>query len=390
MPRSSPGCFEVTRRLSRSSSTACSRASTALLSHGWTSGGRVRGVAQRRSARRCDGWIPGAARAACSLDQAVAGPMMTRAMMTPCARSSIARGSARGARWHLQARLEVAARRDGGAASLALGEDGRPPLRSGFGIAWQAQTPGHETMQQGHQDHDLTGPEAIGAAQRTLAPGRIRRRVSHQPHHDGPSRSLSAHVRSFTPAAPGEPEPVRASAGPLRDPAGHAAGRRSARGYRPTIHPESTATGRGAGVELLLQRTHGRVFGWVSYVISKSERQLYGHTVPFDFDRRHGAAIAVNVQVASRVRVSATSQDASGFPIAPLQPEVRFAEFPNQSSGLLKPLRDGDGDLIEGTLSRQPRAAGARQAHRAFPPMPAPTCASPWPSRNGSRRTAKS
>ena len=133
------------------------------------------------------------------------------------------------------------------------------------GIAWQAQTPGHETMQQGHQYLRPDRSRTIGAAQRTLAPGRIRRRVSHQPHHDGPSRSLSAHVRSFTPAAPGEPERVRASAGPLRDPAGHAAGRRSAED-RPTIHPESTATGRGAGVELLLQRTHGRLFGWVSYV----------------------------------------------------------------------------------------------------------------------------
>jgi len=116
---------------------------------------------------------------------------------------------------------------------------------------------------------------------------------------------------------------------------------------RPTTHPESAGTGRGAGVELLLQRTHGRVFGWVSYLMSRSERELYGHTVPFDFDRRHGAAIAVNIQVASRVRVSATSQYASDVPIAPLQPEVLFAQVPDQSSGLLKPLRDGDGDLLE-------------------------------------------
>ena len=52
----------------------------------------------------------------------------------------------------------------------------------------------------------------------------FRRRISHQPQHDGPSRSLSAHVRPFTPAASGEPERGPASAGPLRDPAGHAAG----------------------------------------------------------------------------------------------------------------------------------------------------------------------
>ena len=97
------------------------------------------------------------------------------------------------------------------------------------GIAWQAQTPGHETMQQGHRYLRPDRSRAIGAAQRTLAPGRIRRRVSHQPQHDGPSRSLSAHVRPFTPAASGEPGRVRASAGPLRDPAGHAARRRPAR-----------------------------------------------------------------------------------------------------------------------------------------------------------------
>ena len=47
------------------------------------------------------------------------------------------------------------------------------------------------------------------------------------------------------------------------------------------------------------------------------------------------------------MRVSATSQYTSDVPIAPLQPEVLFAQVPDQSSGLLKPLRDGDGDLLE-------------------------------------------
>jgi hypothetical protein len=214
------------------------------------------------------------------------------------------------------------------------------------GIAWQAQTPGHETMQQGHQYYDLTGPE-----QSALRNERSRQIVFGAEYPI--SRSMTIRVEAYRRRFDRLLQQRQENQGEYE--------RRLARydippdmppddallEYRPTIHPDSTGTGRGAGLELLLQRTHGRVFGWVSYVWSKSERELYGHTVPFDFDRPHAAAIAVNVQVVSRVRVSATSQYASGFPIAPLHPEVQFSQVPSPSSGLLRPLRDGEGNLLE-------------------------------------------
>ena len=213
------------------------------------------------------------------------------------------------------------------------------------GIAWQAQTPGHETMQQGNQYYDLTGPE-----QSALRNERSRQVVFGAEYPI--SRSMTVRVEAYRRTFDRLLQQRQENQGEYQ--------RRLARYEippdmppddalledRPTIDPESTGTGRGAGLELLLQRTHGRVFGWVSYVWSKSERELYGHTVPFDFDRPHAAAIAVNVQVVSRVRVSAMSQYASGFPIAPLHPEVQFSQVPSPPLGLLKPLRDGDSDLI--------------------------------------------
>ena len=65
--------------------------------------------------------------------------------------------------------------------------------------------------------------------------------------------------------------------------------------YRPTVFPESTGTGRAAGVEFLLRRDRRRVTGWLGYTLSKSTRDLYGRTVPSDFDRRHALNAVVDV-----------------------------------------------------------------------------------------------
>ena len=119
--------------------------------------------------------------------------------------------------------------------------------------------------------------------------------------------------------------------------------------YRPTVHPESTGTGRAAGVELLLQRSSGRVTGWLSYAVSTAERELYGRTVPFDFDRRHAAALALNLQLSSRIRLAATSQYATGFALTPLHPEPVFPQesqvFPPPSPPFT-PARNSRGDLL--------------------------------------------
>ena len=55
---------------------------------------------------------------------------------------------------------------------------------------------------------------------------------------------------------------------------------------------------------MLLDRNRGRVTGWVSYTLGNSERELFGRTVPFDFDRRHATAADARTDV--RVTVSIT------------------------------------------------------------------------------------
>ncbi len=191
------------------------------------------------------------------------------------------------------------------------------------GLAWQAQTPGHETMQQGYSFFDLTGPEASGLKNersRQLVVG-VERKITR-----GTTVRLEAYRRAFDRLLVQRQETdaerdnrlSRYVVPPDMPPDS------AILEYRPTVHPESTGTGRATGLELLLQRSGGRVTGWVSYTLSKAERELYGRTVPFDFDRRHGVAISLNLQLASRIRVSATSQYATGFALTPLHPEPAF------------------------------------------------------------------
>ncbi len=193
------------------------------------------------------------------------------------------------------------------------------------GLSWQAQTPGFETMQQGIPYYDLTGPEAssiknersrqvVAGFERALVRGAT---VRIEAYHRAFDHLLVQRVETESERQQRLsryllPPDLPADSAMLE--------------YRPTIHPESTGTGRAIGLEVLLQRNEGRVTGWLSYALSKSQRDLYGSTVPFDFDRTHAIGAVVNVDVTSRVRVSANSQYATGFPITPLHPEVLFVE----------------------------------------------------------------
>lgn len=77
-----------------------------------------------------------------------------------------------------------------------------------------------------------------------------------------------------------------------------------------------------------------------SYTLGNSERELFGETVPFHFDRRHALTVAINVVLASKVRASVRSQYASGFPVTPLHEEVVFNERRQRLSGGHRPGRD--------------------------------------------------
>lgn len=191
------------------------------------------------------------------------------------------------------------------------------------GLSWQAQTPGYETTQHSLAYYDLTSPGSAG-----LRNERARQIVAGIEQSLGRSTSLrvEAYHRAFDRLLVQRPETDSEREQRLSNyllppdmPADSALLE-----LRPTVHPESTGSGRAIGVEVLLQRNFGRVTGWVSYALSKAERDLYGLTVPFDFDRTHALGAVVNVELTSRIRLSANSQFATGFPITPLYPEVLF------------------------------------------------------------------
>jgi hypothetical protein len=119
--------------------------------------------------------------------------------------------------------------------------------------------------------------------------------------------------------------------------------------HRPTIFPESIGDGQAHGVEVLLKRERGRVLGSVSYTLSKSTRDLYGQTVPSDFDRRHALNAVVTVPITARWRAAATMQVASGFPTTPIQQEVSFGQvigLDGTRDPFFRAFRDRNGKLI--------------------------------------------
>jgi hypothetical protein len=86
-----------------------------------------------------------------------------------------------------------------------------------------------------------------------------------------------------------------------------------------TSVPVNGGSGRARGVEVLLTKrprsADTRLTGWVSYTLSKAERETYGITYPFDYDRRHAASVVGELKVSPRVSASVAVQAASGFPV---------------------------------------------------------------------------
>jgi hypothetical protein len=215
------------------------------------------------------------------------------------------------------------------------------------GTAWQAQTPGHETMQQGFQFFDFTSPEAG-----TLRNERSRQIVFglERPMAGGMRLRVEAFRRRFDrlllQRLETDAERLHRLSEfeiPLDLPPDSAILE-----HWPTVHPQSIGTGRATGVELLVQRDRGRVTGWISYTLSRAEREVYGRTVPFDFDRRHALSAVAHVDIWN-VRVSATQQFGSGFPTTSHHSEVEFVRrrLPDGSwDPLFRTRRHSDGTFF--------------------------------------------
>lgn len=82
---------------------------------------------------------------------------------------------------------------------------------------------------------------------------------------------------------------------------------------------ENVVAGEGEayGTEWQIRKRRGRLTGWLSYTLSRSDRQFdelnLGRVYPFRYDRRHNLQLAGIFQVSSKVHISATWGYASGF-----------------------------------------------------------------------------
>ena len=125
---------------------------------------------------------------------------------------------------------------------------------------------------------------------------------------------------------------------------------------RPTMEAESSGRGAAGGIEMLLKREGRRVSGSLAYTFSEATREMYGATFPFDFDRPHAFNAIVGVQLSRHIRVAATWQRASGFPATAVREEVRFTRAI---------ARDGTVDPIYRT-SRRPDGSLAKSPNPAL------------------------
>jgi hypothetical protein len=218
------------------------------------------------------------------------------------------------------------------------------------GIAWQAQTPGHETMLAGIAAYDFGG---LGRG--ALRNERARQMVLGMEHRFGHSNALrvEGYHRTFDRLLVQrlETDAERAARLAAFDLPPDMPTESAYLEHRPTIYPESTGKGRAFGVEVLLQRETGRATGFVSYTWSKADRQLFGRTVPFDFDRRHALELAGAFAISPRLTLSASWHLASGYPVTPNSPDVEFfvdREDRDHDGNVTEsiPLRDGSGRLV--------------------------------------------
>jgi hypothetical protein len=106
---------------------------------------------------------------------------------------------------------------------------------------------------------------------------------------------------------------------------------------RPTVVADSIGRGSSKGLEVQLERTAGMVRGFVSYNYSRSTREMYGDTFPFDFDRPHSVKAVLFMQPWRRVRVAVTSERGSGVPVTPLISESFYRQSDGSFSMTLNP-----------------------------------------------------
>lgn len=90
-----------------------------------------------------------------------------------------------------------------------------------------------------------------------------------------------------------------------------------------------SGTGRAYGLELMLKKNEGKLYGWASYTLSKSERQVIGvsknNWYPSRFDQTHNFSLTGLYDLSDRVTFGATFAYISGTPVT--FPTSRFSQL---------------------------------------------------------------
>ncbi len=90
-----------------------------------------------------------------------------------------------------------------------------------------------------------------------------------------------------------------------------------------TTVPTNDGRGRAYGFDLFVSRAavpaSARVRGWASYTWGRADREAYGRSYPFEYDRRQAFAAVASYRLSDRWELASTIRIASGFPrTAPL------------------------------------------------------------------------
>ena len=122
-----------------------------------------------------------------------------------------------------------------------------------------------------------------------------------------------------------------------------------------TTTPTNDGRGRAYGFDLMLSRMtaplSARFRGWTSYTWGKAEREAYGRTYPFEYDRRHAVSSVLSYRLSRKWEVASTFRWAKGFPrTAPIGLRVAATEVSKVTNGSaavrLVPARDITGLLV--------------------------------------------
>jgi len=74
--------------------------------------------------------------------------------------------------------------------------------------------------------------------------------------------------------------------------------------------------GKSYGAEFFIRKNAGKLTGWISYTLSKTDQQFealnFGEKFPFRYDRRHNLALTGNLEITDRWSVSSTFVYTSG------------------------------------------------------------------------------